>query len=96
MKQGCVEYAAYAEPEAGTGVASEPGSPVEVSGFVTVSSDFPLGVDPENDLDDPAEDHDPAANEIADEEAGPAGTVSDQPAVEERLGSVRSCLPPGT
>ena len=46
MKQGCVEYAAYAEPEAGTGVASEPGSPVEVSGFVTVSSDFPSALIP--------------------------------------------------
>src|SRR5262245_8909652 len=36
-----------------------------------------LGVDAENDLDDPAEDHDPSPDEIADEEARTARAVAD-------------------
>jgi hypothetical protein len=45
---------------------------------------FAFGVDPENDLDHPAEDHDPGTDEITDEESRPVRAVSDQPSIEQR------------
>src|SRR6266704_211485 len=43
-----------------------------------------LGVDPEEDLDQPADDHDAAADQVADGQAGAVGAVADQRAVEDR------------
>ena len=59
--------------------------------FCDLFERFALGVDAEDDLDDSAEDHDPGAHEVADEEPGPARAVADQGAVEAGPNAPKIC-----
>ena len=69
---------------------SQPSAATEVSGLVTVSSDF-LGLDPDEELDDPAEDHDRSPDDVADVEPRRVGAVTDQRAVEDGAERSKIC-----
>jgi hypothetical protein len=47
--------------------------------------------DTDQQLHDPAQDHDGGAEQVADEQAGAAGAVADQPAVERRAHGAEGC-----